>query len=133
VDSLWIERGEKKISSALPPDCDHSTLWTPASRVLSLDRMTSAPIMCTLPGTAGCRQIRDGLLVHCIDEIIEGRTYHIEVSLVGTDRWRAHIAHAAGVPAAMMPFYGATPDEAARLLSNWLTLAHRTARGNSGA
>jgi hypothetical protein len=24
----------------------------------------------------------------------------------------------------MMPFYGATPDEAARLLAKWLTLAH---------
>jgi hypothetical protein len=25
----------------------------------------------------------------------------------------------------MMPFYGQTPDEAARQLANWLTLAHR--------
>jgi hypothetical protein len=25
----------------------------------------------------------------------------------------------------MMPFYGQTPDEAARQLTNWLTLAHR--------
>jgi len=25
----------------------------------------------------------------------------------------------------MMPFYGQTPDEAARLLSQWLALAHR--------
>jgi hypothetical protein len=24
----------------------------------------------------------------------------------------------------MMPFYGTTPDEAARLLTKWLTLAH---------
>ena len=75
----------------------------------------------------------DPTLVQLIDEIIEGRTYHIEVARVGTDRWRAHIARAPGVPTAMMPFYGATPDEAARSLSNWLTLAHRTARGTAGA
>ena len=25
----------------------------------------------------------------------------------------------------MMPFYGQTPDEAAKLLVQWLTLAHR--------
>jgi hypothetical protein len=25
----------------------------------------------------------------------------------------------------MMPFYGPTPDEAARQLTEWLTLAHR--------
>jgi hypothetical protein len=71
--------------------------------------------------------------VQRIDETIEGRTYHIEVSRVGRDRWRAHIARAPGVPTAMMPFYGATPDEAARSLSNWLALAHRTARGGPAA
>jgi hypothetical protein len=32
----------------------------------------------------------------------------------------------AGVPAAMMPFYGETPDEAASQLSNWLNRAHQT-------
>ncbi len=67
--------------------------------------------------------------MHHIDEVIEGRTYHIEVSRVARDRWRAHIARAPGVPTAMMPFYGPTPAEAARMLSNWLTLAHRTVRG----
>jgi hypothetical protein len=72
-------------------------------------------------------------LVHHIDEVIEGRTYHIEVSRVASDRWRAHIARAPGVPTAMMPFYGTTPDEAARLLSNWLALAHRTARGGTSS
>jgi hypothetical protein len=66
--------------------------------------------------------------VHHIDETIEGRTYHIEVSRVGPDRWRAHIVRNPGVPNAMMPFYGATPDEAARHVSDWLALAYRTAR-----
>lgn len=70
---------------------------------------------------------------HRFNEIIEGRTYHIEVASVGLGRWRAQIARAPGMPIAMMPFYGPTPDEAARSLSQWLTRAHRTARGTPGA
>ena len=78
--------------------------------------------------------LRDPTTVH-IDETIEGRTYHIEVSRVGQDRWRAHVVRNSGVPNAMMPFYGATPDEAARHVSEWLALAYRTARStpSSGA
>ena len=72
--------------------------------------------------------LRDPTPVHHIDETIEGRTYHIEVSRVAPDRWRAHIVRNPGVPNAMMPFYGATPDEAARHVSEWLALAYRTAR-----
>lgn len=70
---------------------------------------------------------------HRYDEIIEGRTYRIEVAAVGLGRWRAQIVRAPGMPTAMMPFYGPTPDEAARSLSQWLTRAHRTARGAPGA
>jgi hypothetical protein len=34
----------------------------------------------------------------------------------------------------MMPFYGSTADEAARQVSQWLTLAHKTSRaGSTGA
>lgn len=29
------------------------------------------------------------------------------------------------MPTSLMPFYGATPEEAAGQLSQWLTLAHR--------
>ena len=57
------------------------------------------------------------------DEIIDGRAYHIEVMPV-SNRWRAQLCRTPGLPTAMMPFYGATPDEAARLLAKWLTLAH---------
>ena len=67
-------------------------------------------------------------LVHHFDEVIDGRTYHIEVARIARDRWRAHIISATGVRAALMPFYGPTPIEAARSLSDWLALAHRTAR-----
>jgi hypothetical protein len=69
--------------------------------------------------------------VQHIDEIIDGRTYRIEVSRVSQDRWRAHIVRTPGVRNAMMPFYGATPDEAARHVSEWLALAHRTARSTA--
>lgn len=63
------------------------------------------------------------------EEHIGGRTFHIEVSQVtGTPiRWRAQIRRAAGMPTAMMPFYGPTPDEAARGLSRWLTLVYSQA------
>jgi len=56
-------------------------------------------------------------------ETIIGRSYVIEVLPVGQDRWRAQIARVPGSPTALMPFYGATPDEAAKQLSGWLTSA----------
>ena len=69
--------------------------------------------------------------VHYSDEVIDGRTYHIEVSRVSQDRWRAHVVRTPGVPTAMMPFYGPTACEAARQVSAWLMLAHRTSRAGS--
>jgi hypothetical protein len=63
-------------------------------------------------------------MVHRFEESIGGRTYHIEVMAV-SNRWRAQLSRTPGVPTAMMPFYGQTPDEAAQLLARWLTLAHR--------
>jgi len=71
-----------------------------------------------------------GGIVH-LSETIEGRTFQIEVSRVARDRWRAHIVRAPGIPTAMMPFYGPTPDEAARLLTDWLTRAYRSAGGSA--
>ena len=62
--------------------------------------------------------------VHRFEESIGGRVYLIEVSSVSAGRWRAQIVRLPGVPTAMMPFYGPTPDEAARQLSLWLTRAH---------
>jgi hypothetical protein len=69
--------------------------------------------------------------VHELSQTVEGRTFKIEVSRVARDRWRAHIVRAPGIPTAMMPFYGPTPDAAAKLLTDWLTRAHRTAAGAS--
>ena len=64
------------------------------------------------------------MTVHRFEETIGGRVYRIEVTPV-SNRWRAQLQRAAGVPTAMMPFYGTSPDEAAQQLAQWLTLAHR--------
>ena len=62
--------------------------------------------------------------VHRFEETINGRDYLIEVSSVGVGTWRAQIARAAGGSRALMPFYGKTPDEAARQLSRWLSIVN---------
>ena len=61
---------------------------------------------------------------HRFEEHINGRAYLIEVSSVGVNQWRAQIARTPGGSAALMPFYGRTPDEAAQHLSRWLSLLH---------
>ena len=63
------------------------------------------------------------MIVHRFEETICGRAYHIEVTAV-SNRWRAQLRRLPGMPTAMMPFYGTTPEEAARQLVRWLTLAH---------
>jgi hypothetical protein len=65
------------------------------------------------------------MVVRRFQENIGGRVYKIEASRVCDDRWRAQIARLPGMPTALMPFYGATADEAARLLFAWLARAHR--------
>ena len=71
--------------------------------------------------------------VHRFEECIAGRVYLIEVAAVASDRWRAYIVRLPGVPAALMPFYGATPAEAASLLCDWLTRAHARALSTAGS
>jgi hypothetical protein len=68
-------------------------------------------------------------VLHRYQESIAGRSYLIEVAPVTRDRWRAYIVRLPGMPTALMPFYGRTPDEAARHLSEWLTRAHARAAG----
>jgi hypothetical protein len=65
-----------------------------------------------------------------INKTINGRPYVIEVLPVGRNRFRAQLARR-GATTALMPFYGASPDEAAGLLEGWLTRALRAAAGNS--
>ena len=69
--------------------------------------------------------------VHHYEEQIAGRTYQIEVSPVSATRWRAQIARRPGMPTSLMPFYGQTPDEAARELSKWLSLVAAPATANT--
>lgn len=59
------------------------------------------------------------------ERIIAGRCYLIEVTRVAEKRWRAHILKMPGVPTALMPFYGETPDEAAAHLTDWLDRAYQ--------
>jgi hypothetical protein len=62
-------------------------------------------------------------------ESVGGKSYLIEVAAVTEDRWRAYLVRVPGIPTALMPFYGLTPDEAAGHLVNWLTRAHQRAAG----
>jgi hypothetical protein len=64
------------------------------------------------------------VIVHHFEETIGGRPYHIEVMPV-SNRWRAQLLRKPGMPTAMMPFYGQTPEEAAGQLAAWLSLAYR--------
>jgi hypothetical protein len=105
----------------LPERRSPPTLMAP-SRFASLDRRGGArKINAASPPTRfGCSQVT----VHRFEETIGGRAYLIEVTPV-SNRWRAQLCRTPGVPTAMMPFYGQTPDEAARQLAKWLALAHR--------
>lgn len=60
-------------------------------------------------------------------ETIHGREYAIEVGRALGGGWRASLVRTAGVPNALMPFYGATPGEARDRLTGWLAAAHRAA------
>ncbi len=62
---------------------------------------------------------------HSIERVIAGRSYLIEIARIEEKRWRANIMKLPGIPAAMMPFYGETPDEAAAHLTKWLDRAHQ--------
>jgi len=70
------------------------------------------------------------VIVHRFDETIGGRAYQIEVTPVG-NRWRAQLRRSPGMPTAMMPFYGQTPDAAAHELAKWLEVAHRRSHAST--
>jgi hypothetical protein len=65
------------------------------------------------------------LVRHSFERTVAGRPLVIEVTLVAEKRWRAHLVRIPGMPTAMMPFYGETPDQAASNLADWLTRAHQ--------
>jgi hypothetical protein len=72
-------------------------------------------------------------VVHRFEELIGGRSYLIEARPVDRDRWRAYIVRIPAVPTALMPFYGRTPAEAAKHLSDWLTRAHERVSKTAGS
>ena len=68
------------------------------------------------------------MTIHRFEETIGDRRYVVEVApALGGGRWRACLVRAAGVPTALMPFYGATPREAFGRLVGWLARAHGVA------
>src|SRR5207248_6016386 len=92
----------------------------------SLDRTPRTRKIRVAPTQRGAARIVTTEL-HRFEQSIAGRPYLIEVAAVTPDRWRACIVRLPGVPTALMPFYGRTPDEAARHLSDWLARAHQRA------
>ena len=100
---------------------------------------TPQPIIWPLSRRASLESVREvrrisifqNVTVHRYEEQIAGRTYHIEVSPVSASRWRAQIVRRPGMPTSMMPFYGQTPDEAARQLSKWLSIVAAPATANT--
>ncbi len=59
------------------------------------------------------------------ERIIGGHVYRIEAARVHANKWRAQIVHIPGMPTALMPFYGPTPDEAAHGLTVFLMKLHQ--------
>jgi hypothetical protein len=125
---MWIARSNPVEIRTTKKNCNHETrllracvaLWTKLRAALRL----IGTCLCIESHLLFPRPVRKkGVIVHCFEEIIGGRTYQIEVTPV-SNRWRAQIRRVPGMPTALMPFYGQTPDEAARQLSQWLTLAN---------
>ncbi len=90
------------------------------SCILSLDRPPSWTRIAFPFGVF----INSIVAIHLFEEHINGREYLIEVRPVDPNRWRAYLVRLHDGPSALMPFYGNTPAEAARQLTNWLALAH---------
>ena len=67
------------------------------------------------------------MTIHRFEETIGGQRYVVEVTPALGGRWRACLVRTAGVPTALMPFYGATPREALNRLVRWLSHAHSVA------
>jgi glutathione S-transferase len=67
------------------------------------------------------------ITVHRFEETIGGQRYVVEVRPALGDHWRACLVRTAGVPTALMPFYGATPRAALDALVRWLSHAHGVA------
>jgi len=127
VKKLWSERQRKIFLHFLQQLPEHQPMWMSLRVHLRL-RGAQRSLECRF-GSHSRRRFPNVPIaaVHRFTELIEGQTYTIEVSLVGRDRWRANLARTPGVCGALMPFYGTTPDTAARTLAEWLARARRNA------
>ena len=130
VHFLWIEGERKYISRQMIGKFGKGALCTSLRHPLRLFTCSQRVESTLLPATFFQKKTVAGT-VHRFEESIGGRAYLIEVASVAADRWRAYIVRVPGVPTALMPFYGRTPDEAAHLLSEWLTRAHARAAAPS--
>ena len=98
-----------------------------SSRPASLDAAWTVTTIHRCITFAASRRQTGLVTKHRFEETINGRGYKIEVLAVRPDRWRAYLVRLTDGPTALMPFYGRTPDEAARHLADWLAQAHATA------
>jgi hypothetical protein len=130
VHRLWINGCFKYFSHEDRRRSGQAHSVCAPSSVLSLEaHRTAARIRFACNGPSihfgfDTRRRKKNVNVHRFEENINGRDYLIEVSSVGVDKWRAQIARLPGGSAALMPFYGKTPNEAAGQLSRWLAIAH---------
>jgi hypothetical protein len=134
VENLWTKSANpvenltrKKSFRVIGGNLHARPLVERSSRLASLDRDQRLRRMqpASLPRTATYVTVHALNGTHRFNETIGGRAYQIEVTPV-SNRWRAQLCRTPGLPTAMMPFYGTTPDEAARQLTKWLQLAHGT-------
>jgi len=126
VHFLLRERDRRFFFVVIGRQIARARLVDAPSSIASLDRSAAARKIRVAPQ----QQQRNEIVapdLHRFEQSIGGRPYLIEVLSVSQDRWRACIVRMPGVPTAMMPFYGRTPDEAARHLSEWLTRAYQRA------
>jgi hypothetical protein len=98
-------------------------MWTAPSWRASLDHSLEARRIVRSTGFTQHTHVT----VHCFEEFIGERAFVIEVTDAG-NRWRAQLRRRPGVPTAMMPFYGASPAEAAHRLLDWMRRAHERQR-----
>jgi hypothetical protein len=110
-----------------------SDLWTRLRRSLRLTRRLRRVESVPFQQASAIAFSTVAPAIHRFEESIGGQSYLIEARSVDRDRWRAYIVRIPGVPTALMPFYGRTPDEAAKHLSDWLTRAHERVTKTTGS